>query len=44
MLIDGSGHISPGTVFKNYVPRALLWCGFQTIGKIAQNLSIFVLH
>ena len=44
MLIDGSGHMSRGTVFENYVPGALLWCGFQTIGKIAQNLSICVLH
>ena len=31
-------------LFESYVPRVLLWCWFQTVGKIAQNLSIFTLH
>ena len=36
--------MSSRVFFENCVARALLWCFFQAVAKIAYNLSIFSLH
>ena len=35
--------MSTGTAFENWLPKVLL-CAFQTVVKIAYNLSTFTLH
>ena len=36
--------MSAGGAFENLAPGVLLWYPFQTVVKIAHNLSIFTLH
>ena len=44
-VVNGSGcATSNETAFESCVPIVLLWCVFQTVVKIAHNLSIFTLH